>query len=509
MARKDRVSMERQAQILVLYRRGYSVRRIAKVLKMCRRSIRKYIDRHSVEEKKPLQAEVFPEQKKEEMQVIAQLPEWVRELDWRCILQDIRKGITYKILYQEAQLQDVGYWTFWNTFSRLNKKLNPDAPKTTMRLVHKPGEKAFVDYGDGIEIIDPTTGYVQKTWIFVGTLPFSSKVYAEFVFEQKLPAFISAHERMWKYFGGVTQYTVSDNLKSAVNRAHLYDPDVNKMFCSYANHAGFALLPARPYKPKDKANVECHVGLFQRSFFQEVRHRIFHTIGELNIELRSFLYKFNNNIMKEYGVSRNERFSEEEKFLQPLPFNDFLIPDVREATVHPDCHIQVGKAFYSVPWQYVGKKVRVISTTERVEVFDILSLDRVALHSPARKHGERKTDPLHWPPGKLEHTDFTIERAKKDAKNIGIKTSELIHFLFSKPHPLQFLRRIQGWLRRVSQSKCTREAMEYAATMALQHSRFQSEYINSCTVFFDRGGLNQSTKTGAPKRNSNHIYIHE
>jgi hypothetical protein len=83
---------------------------------------------------------------------------------------------------------------------------------------------------------------------------------------------------MWKYFGGVTSYTVTDNLKSSVNRAHLYYPDKNKTFTAYANHAGFAVLPARSNRPKDKANVECHAGLIQRTFYQEVRNRSFYSV---------------------------------------------------------------------------------------------------------------------------------------------------------------------------------------------------------------------------------------
>ena len=123
-----------------------------------------------------------------------------------------------------------------------------------MRLNHKPGEKTFVDYADGIDIYETETGEVVKTQLFVGTLPFSSRVYAEFSFSQKTPSFIASHERMWKFLGGVTPYTVSDNLKSAVIKADLYDPDRNKTFCAYANHAGFALLPARPRRPKGRVN---------------------------------------------------------------------------------------------------------------------------------------------------------------------------------------------------------------------------------------------------------------
>jgi hypothetical protein len=113
-----------------------------------------------------------------------------------------------------------------------------------------------------------------------------------------------------------------------------------------------------------KANVEFHVGILQRSFFQEVRHKTFHTISELNNVLTEHLDELNNQIMKDHGVSRNQRFETEAATLLPLPETQFEIPETREATVHPDCHIQFGRSFYSVPWQYVGKQVRVVATAE-------------------------------------------------------------------------------------------------------------------------------------------------
>jgi transposase len=310
MARKDRISMDRHAQILELYQRGYSIRRIAQTLHMCKKSVRKYIDRPllkvAVSEDLNSPTDSENPQTSDQSSVILQFPNWLQELDWQTLLSEKSKGVPIKVLYEEVVNKGVKYWTFWNTLKRLSASLHPEIPKTTMRLIHKPGEKAFVDYGDGIDILN--VGAVTKTWIFVGTLPFSSKVFAEFVFDQKLPSFISSHEKMWKYFGGVTSYTVSDNLKSAVIKAHMYDPDLNKTYVAYANHAGFAALPARSRKPKDKANVECHVGILQRSFFQEVRNKSFHSISELNNALTKHLEILNNQVMKDHGVSRNQRF---------------------------------------------------------------------------------------------------------------------------------------------------------------------------------------------------------
>ena len=118
----------------------------------------------------------------------------------------------------------------------------------TIRLDHKPAEKTQIDFCDGLFITDRVTGNKTLTQFFLGVLPFSSYFFGEFVLDQKLSTFIGVQSRMFAYFGGITPYVVVDNLKSGVHKADLYDPDVNATYCDFANHMGFAVLPARPRK---------------------------------------------------------------------------------------------------------------------------------------------------------------------------------------------------------------------------------------------------------------------
>jgi transposase len=393
MKRIGRTSMDRFIQVVKMRQAGHGINKIATSLKMCKKTVRRLLETQDGSVGDESSLAVTANSVKEPL-----IPDWLKALDSETLVKEVRKGVSYRVLFEEQKGLSVSYWTFWNTLSRLSKM--EKAPATTMRMRHNPGEKTFADYTDGIDLYCPETGEIISTQLFVGTLPFSSLVYAEFSFNQKLPSFIESHERMWTYFGGVTPYTVTDNLKASVIRADLYDPDKNKTFTAYANHAGFAVLPARPYKPKDKANVECHAGLLQRTFFQEVRNRTFTSITELNEALWDFVERLNNQIMKDHGVSRRERFEVERSCLQPLPIEKFEIPEVKEATVHPDCHIQFGRSFYSVPFRYVGQKVRVIGTFRKVNIYDIKTLEEIASHTPARKNGERRTDELHWPPEK-------------------------------------------------------------------------------------------------------------
>jgi hypothetical protein len=457
--------------------------------------LRKYIQRELLS--------VFPI----EPDVLKNCPEWLKNLDWNYLVAERQKGVSFKILFQEIPNLEVKYWCFWRNLKELCNLIHPKKPNTTMLLRHKPGEKCFIDYGDGILIRDQKTGAERKTWIFVATMPFSSKVFAEFVFDQKLPSFINSHENCWNFFGGVPPYVVSDNLKSAVTRAHIYDPDINKTYCNYANHAGFAVLPARPRRPKDKANVECHVGILQRSFFQKVRNEIFFSIGELNYALKNYLKELNDSVMKDHGVSRNQRFETEQKVLQPLPLEQFEMPEWKESVVHPDCHIQVAKSFYSVPWIYVGKHVRVKVTNKNIEVFDLRSLERIAFHTKCLILGGRKTQEEHWPPEQYSQTNFTVEYAKKEAAKIGKHTEIYVNALFEQQRPLQHLRKVQGLLRHVSSHRFSKEAMEYATAKAFGFQKTSNSYLTECCAYFTKSnGKIDPKKFLKPERNSENTY---
>jgi transposase len=125
-----------------------------------------------------------------------------------------------------------------------------------MRQHHVAGEKAFVDYsGKRIAIVDPTTGEIHEAEIFVGVLGASNLTYAEATWTQQLPDWTGAHVRMFRFFGGVPKLLVPDNLKSGVNKASFYDPEINRTYGAMAAHYSVGILPARPGKPRDKAKA--------------------------------------------------------------------------------------------------------------------------------------------------------------------------------------------------------------------------------------------------------------
>lgn len=483
---RDRKSARMQEQIRVLLSQGLSIRKVALALGVSRQTVRKFGTEVPAEANGAEAAD--------------QPPEWHASIDWLAAASEMAKGTTIKQLHQELGPEV--------TYSSFRRRLLANVPRpiaATVRLEHKPGEQVQIDYCDGIAVVDRATGECKKTHLFCGVLPFSSYTFGEFAWSQKLPSFIGSHERMWAFFGGVTPYVVIDNLKAGVKSAHRYDPDINPTYCEYGNHQGFAVLPARPYKPRDKACVEATIGAIQRGFFQEVRHQVFYALADLNAAFRQYLTRFNSGIMKDYGQSRAERFAHEQTLLKPLPAARFELFDWRSAKVHPDCHVQVDKNFYSVPHRAIGQTVRVRASDKLVEIFTA-DHERLAAHARLSGLGKFSTDEQHYPDGKLSIRRFEVRSAQAEAERIGPKLLELVQSLFASSHPLRHLRRVQGILRLHQSGRVSGIALEYAADKALLFRKPTLNYVKACAEHYDANGARLVLVK--PKRSDSEVFLH-
>jgi transposase len=173
--------------------------------------------------------------------------------DWAWVHRELsRPNVTLALLWEEYRAgaaDGFGYSWFCDLYRGWAGRLKP-----TMRQTHIAGEKLFVDFaGRTGEVVDGLTGEIIPVQIFVAVLGASSFTYAEAVWSQKLPDWIAAHVHAFAYFGGVARQTVSDNLKAGITKACFHEPVVNRTYADMARHYGTAIVPARPYKPRDKA----------------------------------------------------------------------------------------------------------------------------------------------------------------------------------------------------------------------------------------------------------------
>src|SRR5712692_314163 len=175
--------------------------------------------------------------------------------DWTKVHEELkRRGVTLMILWEEHRAEHVdghGYSRFCELYGEWRRRLSP-----TMRQTYVAGDKLFVDWAGGrAPIIDPMTGEVHEAHLFVAVLGASSYTYAEARWSETLPDWIGAHVNALDFFGGVPKAAVPDNLKAGITKPSRYEPGVNRTYQDLADHYGFVVLPARPYRPRDKTSV--------------------------------------------------------------------------------------------------------------------------------------------------------------------------------------------------------------------------------------------------------------
>jgi transposase len=245
--------------------------------------------------------------------------------DWKTIHEQLQqhRHLTLQLVWEEyRQANPEGYRYSWfcERYQHWRRHLD-----VVLRQEHKAGEKMFVDWaGATIPVYDSTTGHAWPASLFVSVLGASSYTYAEVTRDQQLEAWIQAHIHALEFFGGVPTLAVPDNAKTAVTRACRYDPDLNPTYQEFAVHYGMGVVPARPYKPRDKAKVESGVQVVERWIVAALRNRKFFSLPELNQAIRELLVRLNERPFRKRDGSRASLFHSLEKpVLAPLPAERF------------------------------------------------------------------------------------------------------------------------------------------------------------------------------------------
>ncbi len=148
----------------------------------------------------------------------------------------------------------------------------------------------------------------------------SSYTYAEATRDQQLTTWLSSHVHAFEYFGGVPRLLVPDNPRTGVSRACRYDPDLNPTYQEMAMHYGVGVVPARPYRPRDKAKVEVGVQIVERWIIAALRHQKFFRLEDVNRAIRELLERLNQRPFRKHEGSRASLFeSLERRALRSLP----------------------------------------------------------------------------------------------------------------------------------------------------------------------------------------------
>jgi len=414
---------------------------------------------------------------------------WTDLVQWNEIQRSVLSGVSLQVLWSE-QVEDgrvpVQYPAFWKQY----EKRFPES-RTSMHRVFEPGSRVEIDYCDGIDIFEPTTGEILKTELFVGVLCHSRYTFAEFSLTQKSEDFLRSHVRMFEYFGGVPQVVSPDNLKSAVTKAHRYDPVLNPAYTKLAEYYDVGITPAQVRSPKHKAIVERTIQIFQRWFYAKVRHRTFTSLVELNACLREHLVTFNNKIHRIFRRSRAEMFTLEKDFLRPLPEQPYAVVTHHRARAHPDCHLAFEKNFYSAPEALRGQLLDVWASGKTVEIYH--EGTRVAVHLRSKGKGLFVTQRNHYPEACRAHSEATPSYTKSQAARIGPKTSEFVEQMLAGETPLKNLRRAQGVVALAK--KYPAEHIEEACSAAIRLNQKNYIFVERMLKKKKGGQTNRVTRT--------------
>jgi transposase len=233
-----------------------------------------------------------------------------------------------------------------------------------------------------------------------------------------------------------------------------------------AAHYDTAIVPARPYKPRDKAKVEVAVLVAMRFIVAKLRNKRFFSLADLNGAIRELVTALNERVTRHLGASRRALFEGIERpALKPLPVEPYAFAAWKQRKVGLDYHVEVDKHYYSVPHQLLRETVWARITARTVEVFH--RGKRVAAHVRSSSNRKHTTVAEHMPSSHRRHADWTPEHLRRRAGEIGPSTSALIEIVLrERRHPEQGFRAAIGIVR--LGKSYGRDRLEAACARALE-----------------------------------------
>jgi hypothetical protein len=351
-----------------------------------------------------------------------------------------------------------------------------------------PGDVAEIDFGRLGRVYDADTARHRIAWALVIVLPHSRHQYVHVTFTQTVAAVIQGLEDAWVFFGGVTRRVVVDNLRAAITRADRYDPIFQRTFEEYARHRGFIIDPAPVRTPTGKPHVERGVPYVRENFF---RGETWRDLAHVQTSVIPWVRETAG--ARVHGTTRQRPLAVFEKVeratLLPLVGDRFDPPRWAQCTVHPDHHISFGKAIYSVPTQFIGRRVWVRGDTSLVRLYADRELIKTHATQPP---GGRSTDHTDYPAALTPYTLRDPQRIIRQAESHGLHIGRFAAALLAGTFPWAKLRQAQGLLRLGDKYGWTR--VDGACQRALTFDLVNVKRVDTIL----RQGLDQDASTAAP-----------
>jgi len=327
----------------------------------------------------------------------------------------------------QQRLQERGYSGSYSSVRRFVRALEPLTPEVTVRVETPPGEEAQADFGFAGRMSDPETGEWRKAWAFVMTLSWSRHQYVEFVFDQKVETWLRLHRNAFRFFGGVTERVVIDNLKAGIAKACYHEPEAQHAYRECAEHYGFLIAPCRPRTPRHKGKVEQGGVHYVKRNFLAGREPM--GLNQANAAVLEWVHTTAGQRI--HGTTKEQplrRFEMEQETLRPLPNIPYDLAVWKEVALHRDCYVQFEHAYYSAPFRLVGQKLWVRGGAQSVQIYT-QDYQRVATHPRAQRRGQRLTHFDHLPPQQVPGLLINRDICRQEASEIGPATRQVVDCL--------------------------------------------------------------------------------
>ena len=469
-------------QLLRLYEQGHSIKAISRTLGISKNTVKRYL--HQTELSGLGLTELLNQSNESLEQLLSgkksEREDKFHELEklFPSIGQDLEKtGFTlhylwckYKITYPD------GYQ--YSQFCYHYQKYR-ESKKAVMHFEHEPGDKLFLDYaGKKLSYAEYGSGEIIECEFFVAVLGYSQYTYAEASVSQRKEDFVSSVQNAMHYYRGVPKVLIPDNLKSAVEKSSRYEPSINEDFLDMANHYGCAVMPARSYKPLDKSLAENHVRILYTRVYAELSSIAFFSLKDLNQAILGCIEKHNRMLFQGKEYSRKEAFEEVElQTLRPLPAERYEIKKTNPVTVMKNSHIQLGedKHYYSVPYRYIGEKVKLCYTSKDVSIY--LKGERIACHLRERKPYKYTSVKEHLPSHHQFVSEWNPEKFIRWAEGIHPAVKTYIEGILSqKTYPETLYKACVGVLS--MSKKAGRERLIKACRIGIEMNTYNYGFIS-------------------------------
>lgn len=379
-------------------------------------------------------------------------------------LKWVEKGLAPTAVWRKLKLK--GFTGSVGSVKRFVRRHQKSNPKAYVVLQFEPGQAVQVDFGTGPKLMHPITGKKTQTHVFVMTLCDSRHMYAELVWDQTSATWLRCHRNAFEFFGGMPREVIIDNLKSAITRAvskGSRDPEAQRSYEDFARAWEFKIVPCEARRPNHKGRVERGVGYTKRAFLAVYE---FSTLEDGNSLLLDWVLGDAGN--RVHGTTQEvplQAFAERERpALKPLPEPRPEQVTWGKAKLHPDCHINFEKSFYSAPHPLVGTCLQVRAGERVIELYRD---DRmVAVHVRADRPGTFRTNPEHYPPEKAAHLEKTAMWCTRQASEVGPYCEAFVTELLGD-RVVDRLRAAQGVLGLVK--RYGRHRLEAACARALSY----------------------------------------